>query len=394
MAAQKGSWNQMFIDTGNDKPGIISTKEPVKPCLPNGKYKIKTPVPLSQLHIDFMQFHFINRAGTCNMVDSTLEKIFSHSVFECRFYTDEKDDDGILVGMIMTFPHRINLKISTQSITFNNITDVKTEETTLENKSNYETIKSSLTTHLCVHRDHRDQGIAMALIRSVIEVGRTKFQIFTGYHFFADHRTAAAIDVRPWFRVLNPIAASKYKYELNYVKTSNKVTNTALRLAYKISGKVVDIEATQRTHFGLLIKRKLSVTPFNELEWSRYTSADLTWVSLFKPNTKILLGVCMYRPFSLVTVDGIAKSAQISYFEITNECQDDDLEKMLRTVLIEINKAGYIAVHGSMMGPLSNEQILIKNKVTIFDPKNMYLDFYNIATSKDLTAADVSVLYI
>jgi hypothetical protein len=217
----KQTWNGMHVDDGSLKFGIINTTAPLMGILQDG-YTINSPVKLTQAHLDFMRLHAINAAGTCNLVDPSLENICYHVVFEC-IYTPPCIHGGpvvepTIVGLIMTLPHHITLtapkgikvphisNTNSTSTTGNDIqpsnisssssidskSDVSTTTVTphMSNKPTSISIKSSLTTHLCVHKQHRANGVGMALIRSVIEFGYNEYETHTGYHYFSQSRTS------------------------------------------------------------------------------------------------------------------------------------------------------------------------------------------------------------
>ena len=251
--------------------------------------------------------------------------------------------------------------------------------------------------------NHRDQGIAMALIRAVIDFGYTKYDTYSGYHYFSQLRTAAAIDVKPWFRVLNPIIADKFGYELAYkpsIISKSRQPEKLIKIAYMIARPTAELTVRPTTvdDFKHLIRRVISIAPFTDAEWRGYVSTDLKWRTFVTKSGKglALCGIAMYRSFDLVTRNGIAKAAQVSFFEVSSTATAIDINNMYRTLLHLIAGEGYVAVHGSMMGPLNNEEMLVSNKVACFEKGSMYLDFYNVGLSKmgPVTASDVSLLYI
>jgi hypothetical protein len=400
MSSSKPSWQDMHIDDGSARYGIIATEAPVKGALPNG-YVINSPVKLTPDHLEFMKLNGINENGTCNLVDPTLEKVFDNVVFECTYtptITDTEVPKSIIVGLIMTLPHHITLTppISLTKQLKGLLTEEKAPITS-------KTIKIGLTTHLCVHMNHRDQGIAMALIRAVVDFGYTKYDTYSGYHYFSQLRTAAAIDIKPWFRVLNPIVAGKFGYELAYkplIASKSRNPDKLIKMAYMITKPTNELvfRPTQVEDFKHLIRRVISITPFTDDEWKGYAATDMKWKTFFNKSCKgmTFCGIAMYRSFDLVTRSGIAKAAQVSFFEVSSTATLIDINNMYRTLLSLIGLEGYVAVHGSMMGPLNNEEMLVSNKVACFASGSMYLDFYNVGLSKmgAVTASDVSLLYI
>ena len=147
MSSSKPSWQDMHIDDGSARYGIIATEAPVKGALLQG-YAINSPVKLTPDHLEFMKLNGINENGTCNLVDPTLEKVFDNVVFECIFTPKVTGSDkakAIIVGLIMTLPHHITLTPPV-SLTKQLKGLLSEEKAPIESK----TIKIGLTTHLCV----------------------------------------------------------------------------------------------------------------------------------------------------------------------------------------------------------------------------------------------------
>lgn len=363
-------WQEMFIDTGENKhQGVISLDTPI--TSQSSTYKT-IQVNLTNEHIDFNKNNAFNSNNNCYLIDPNLKNIAI--VFECR-----ENNTQTLVGIMLVLPHRITYE--------NDENDEKDTSTT---------IKTCVTTHLCVHRSYREKGIAMLLIREATSFGY-KNNIINGYHYIPSPKTASAIDVRPWFRVLNPSIANKYGYSLSFVpKIKSNNIQSIQRMVYLIPQPSTNIQmkATLKTDFKYMKKRLISIAPFDDEEWSDYTSINSNWYTFYN---KQILAIAMIRPFILQNNSNNINSCQLGYFEVSSNVTETELGLIFDMILNKCKDDKYIAIHGVMMGVLDKVDFLTQHKVDCLETKTMYLDFYNFGTSgqtNKLRSNDVSLLYI
>ena len=98
---------------------------------------------------------------------------------------------------------------------------------------------TSYTTFLCVARDYRKQGLAMALIRAVVKEGLKHYGIIHGYYMTSDPHHPVNNPIVSWYRPINLKKSLSAGFTLeSFTKRGDRRASTALsrqKIAYHVS---------------------------------------------------------------------------------------------------------------------------------------------------------------
>jgi hypothetical protein len=96
---------------------------------------------------------------------------------------------------------------------------------------------TTYTTFLCIHKDHRDSGLAMILIRSIMREGYQKYGIQHGYYMTSNTHHSVHSEIKSWYRPINIKRASAAGFTLQTFDRRGDRQSVAMRqkLAYHVS---------------------------------------------------------------------------------------------------------------------------------------------------------------
>lgn len=369
----------------DNKLGLLSIEAPPAPELTAG-IQLKEDTKIQVTDEAFVLAHSSEKGQNVALLDTKLSNVVDGYITRARSETKET------IGFILNVPHHLRLeligKANNDKLPLPEETQAKLplpEETSSEKSSMTLSYASGLTTHLCVHREYRDQGLAMALIRGLVCQGFTN-KVYTGYHYIGTGRTLSQVPVKSWYRPLNVKEAAKAGYTL--VVPSIKGIKDHGRVAaimYKTEVKH-KYRPTRLADFTALHHRKVSLDVPTEMEWNRLKQEPFIWRTFCGAKGPLLVGC--YRPFPIRKGTETIKAAQLVYVEIAAGL--DKIDEVLASFIGFIAGDGYIVLHGTEQGPLVGNS----DKLKLIRTDTMFLDFYNLNIGAKTGPEDVSLLYI
>jgi hypothetical protein len=95
--------------------------------------------------------------------------------------------------------------------------------------------RTSYTTYLCIHPKFRNHGLAMALIRSSINIGATRAEYYHGYYLTPEPHWEPKRKMESWYRPINVKAALKAGFQMDTFNRGQKnVSLKRLGLIYYV----------------------------------------------------------------------------------------------------------------------------------------------------------------
>ena len=369
-------WSTLPISTKKLKDeGIILYKKPFdlerdninigSEDLKNLQLKINEEI--SEQELMFMLDHGAGASGNSMMIDPRLKE---HSIVVKFINKDTKDIYGFCISVKCTLY--------------------------LQAKDTYEIIESVMTSHLCIHRNHRSKDLAKYVISGVIDEG-FKNDILTGYHFIDEPKTESNVKIYNYYRPLNVMTSLEYGYQVSSIKKPSNIfyldnlpSKTQLKFLeneYSVSG--YDSYSFEPTLFEDLQflqqrKRKLSLL-FSVMEFEKINKMFHFYT--IKDKNKII-GLVIYK-LLLVHIGKLGKvcsNAQICLLEMKHDSSHIVLSKLIGH--LQENK--FIVMTGACFGELSDEKL--RKNFGFVTSGYQYLDFYNLNVKlKD--SKDVNLLY-
>jgi hypothetical protein len=373
-------WTKLSISKSNIPEGIISKNQPLIFDI-DDSMKIDTN---SDYNIDIMKFvlnHSVSlTSGNSYILDP---KLFYNNINIKIF---DKENPSSYYGFILSVLHSIRLKI----------------------KDTYEIIKTGVTTDLCVHKDYRQKNLAAHLILGVIQCGFSN-NIYTGYHYIKESKSASALKIYNYYRPLNVVACLESGYEIpsfrikdftlkkNFESLSASYTQEQLfkiENEYKIipdnskyiitDSKFKDLTYLQNQD------RKLSVV-IDEERFNFLKSNNFKFKTIkHKKHKNIIVGLFIYKT-RVLYISKSKKSLNTASMILIEVSQNNTFE-IMHSIFDFISKEGYDVMSGSLFGNLSDNTL--RKQLSLVKCGYQYLDFYNLHVEHNNDISKINLLYI
>lgn len=262
-----------------------------------------------------------------------------------------------------------------------------------------ETLKTAMTTHLCVSLKHRQKEIAKYLIAAAIDTGFSR-NILTGYHYILNPKSESNVLIYNYYRPLLVENTIQYGYEVPWIKDRFKLAGsllneldsrdiTKLQDEYNVS-KFSDFSIQSSIYNDLQFlqtcKRKVSVKlteeEFNTLKQS------IEWYTITLKDK--IVGIFAYKTM-VMHVAKIQKGCPIGRVVLL-EMREKFSEAILSKCISHLQSKRYSVMAGVCFGELSNEKL--RKKFGFVLCGTQYLDFYNLKINLKKDASDTNLLYI
>lgn len=132
---------------------------------------------------------------------------------------------------------------------------------------------TSYTTFLCVDKKHREQGLAMTLIRAVMKEAHSRYNLCHGYYMSSTPHHNIHNEIKSWYRPINIKKSGEAGFTMKSFKNDRGGSSTTKqRLAYHVSKpSILPIKASPLFYeliLRILQKGDLYLTPtYQEFEW-------------------------------------------------------------------------------------------------------------------------------
>jgi hypothetical protein len=241
-------------------------------------------------------------------------------------------------------------------------------------------IPAAMVTHLVLHKEIRNQHLALLLVQNSIRAGNLLHR-HAGYYYANRPRTLSSISYTAFYRPLRLDLAAEMGYRFKNDRMA------ATRYKPLSVSRPFRHEAAERTDFDVVGRwdYHLYLTPTEE-EWKWYQSSSIQFLT-FKAGSEIkaLLGfrlVKIYYPEPRKSQSAV----QLIYFAAANRKASQQAMSLWFQTLLETTEA--IAVHGITFRYLELEDALHLQSSGL-----MFLDFYNFR-GRHLTTDSVVLPYI
>lgn len=231
-------------------------------------------------------------------------------------------------------------------------------------------IYTSYTTFLCVHKQYRENGLAIILIQAIMQYGK-KHNIYSGYYISDIPHQPNRNIVENWYRPVNFGRARKAGYSLlDLPKTTNHVNiNRRYRLMYHIPDVNIPEKIKRPTTdiynkmINFFVCESLHLAP---------TQEELNWYCNFFDVYLFEKGVLMLLPLSIKVSSSqrIVKNIYLVYMSTD----------LFQEALSIAKNGDYDLLVGLYVGNVTKE--LVEKYHGHQTLANSYLEFYN--TSKDV----------
>jgi hypothetical protein len=269
----------------------------------------------------------------------------------------------------------------------------------IQNSDSSTEIESGMTTHLCVSSNHRHKDLARYVISAFIDHGHD-INVYTGYHYIRDPKTAANVLVFNYYRPLNIEKSIHFGYEVprmnkdKIYNLENLPSEKQLKLLEK-EYKIDDSEEYEKyilsnsefddLRFFQSQNRKMSII-FSALRFEQLKK-QFDFCTIRKG--KEIIGVVMFKTL-ILHIGRLGKgcpTAQICLLEMDPVHK----EKTMNKIIEYLKEKGYIVMSGVCFGELVDEKF--RKSCGMVTCGIQYLDFYNLNVDLKRDASDVNVLY-
>jgi len=260
-------------------------------------------------------------------------------------------DKSVIIGTMISMGFRCEYKISQCS-------------PPEEQRDKSREIHTSYTTFLCVHKNYRENGLAMILIQSIMRNGQ-KFNIHSGYYLshIPHQEITARSAIRSWYRPVDHIRALKLGYKLP--KLSQKGEN---KRRYRIMYHIPAIDVPPRLVNPGIDEWKKAISFFNNNSLSLTpTEEEFRFHCSFFNIYLFDKGILMVLPLSVMisSTHQIAHNLYVAYMS----------SNLLPEALYIAKETHCDLLTGFYVGEITEERIeKIKGNTTIAPT---YLEFYN-----------------
>jgi hypothetical protein len=373
-------WTKLAISKYNIPEGIISKNQPLILNI-DDSLKISTN---SEYNVNIMKFVLIHSSSLTSGNSYILDpKLFSNNV---NIQIFDKENSSSYYGFILSVLHSIRLKI----------------------KDTYEIIKTGVTTDLCVHKDYRQKNLAAHLILGVIQCGFSN-NIYTGYHYIKESKSASALKIYNYYRPLNVVACLESGYEIpsfrikdftlkkNFESLSASYTQEQLfkiENEYKIipdnskyiitDSKFKDLTYLQNQD------RKLSVV-IDEERFNFLKSNNFKFKTIkHKKHKNIIVGLFIYKT-RVLYISKSKKSLNTASMILIEVSQNNTFE-IMHSIFNYLSEEGYVIMTGSLFGNLNDNTL--RKQLSMVKSGYQYLDFYNLHVEHNNDVSKINLLYV
>jgi hypothetical protein len=378
-------WTKLSISKSNIPEGIISKNQPLILDI-DDSMKIDTN---SDYNIDIMKFvlnHSISlTSGNSYILDP---KLFYNNINIKIF---DKENPSSYYGFILSVLHSIRLKI----------------------KDTYEIIKTGVTTDLCVHKDYRQKNLAAHLILGVIQCGFSN-NIYTGYHYIKESKSASALKIYNYYRPLNIVACLEAGYEIPSFRIKD----------YIIKKNFESLDASYTQEQLLKIEQEYKINPnnskyrvvnsnFEDLSYLQNQDRKLSVVIseerfnfmkdngfIFKTilqkiktktgNKDIIAGLFIYKN-RVLYISKSKKSLNTASMVLIEVSQNNTFE-IMHSIFNHLSEEGYPVMTGSLFANLSDNTL--RKQLSMVKSGYQYLDFYNLHVEHNNDISKINLLYV
>jgi len=267
-------------DSKEETNGFVSVSRPISFPMTNSETKapdfsVETDVDLSDPNLQKELILFIN--SHCKTQSSNITKISSHFLEACvtlnAYRVILRNSKRELIGVILSIPLPIEMPFEMPSnLPPPTINDGVVNEL-LQN--NPKVVASGCTTYMCISPSERHQGLCMALIRGIIEVGFSR-NILTGYHTVLKQITGRGLKIESWFFPLHIKNARNKGFQ--FPNPTLKTDRTNFRETLKWSTRLPPGLNVERVTPDYLLAESLEIyTKFSQGKRFRFCPNLITW---------------------------------------------------------------------------------------------------------------------
>jgi len=317
--SREGSGKKSSNDAGREgnskessREGIVSIEPPIPytplPSNPSrlANYTTETNVDLSQPRRKQELIAFVNtycRSQSRNITRISASFI-DHMVELHAYNAILRDTSGALIGVILTIPLPIETTCTfPDSLPPPQVVD-SIKDQLLANTSPT-TIIHGYSTNMCVTPEERGQGLCMALIRGVIEVGFQR-NMLTGYHVVLKQLTGSGVQIATWYRPLHVEKARAVGFQVPSFRQAGDRDNFRERLRWsnrmpaETTVSLVDTtncNTSWQFYLHSSNGKKFRFRP-NLSTWQKWTSAFPTYV-VYGTKTKEPIGLFSFHTYEV-----------------------------------------------------------------------------------------------
>jgi hypothetical protein len=381
-------WSKLSISKPELPEGILSKNIPLNLTL-NDSMKLLTNSDYNASIMKFVLTHSASLiSGNSHICD---QKLFSHNT---NIQIIDKENPSTYYGFILSVPHVVRLKT----------------------KDDFESIHTVVTTDLCVHKEHRNKNLASHLILGVIQWGFSN-NIYTGYHYIKDSKSASALKIYNYYRPLNIQVCLESGYEIPSFRVKDFILRSSasgesetasytreqllkIEPEYKINSQdiskynITDSEFKDLTYLQNQ-DRKLSVVideeRFNFMKSNGFKFKTIKQSFKSKSGTKdIIVGLFIYKN-RILYISKSKKSLNTASSVLIEVSQNNTFE-IMHSILNYLSEEGYAIMTGSLFGNLSDNTL--RKQLSMVKSGYQYLDFYNLHVEHNNDVSKINLLYV
>lgn len=238
-----------------------------------------------------------------------------------------------------------------------------------------EKIRSGLTTYLTVNLQHRQKGLAAALIKCSIQKAYEN-GVMTGYHFIQTPRTDSNVEVYAYFRVLDVPKCIYAGYQ---------IPTGTLSLYDSFDYYIKKAEYSDLT-FTSKLNRPLNIS-LSEAEYESLSDCNFYKI-VYEDNIVGIFGVKSVI-LNIAKTNSLCNIARIVYIEMETRHSFECMSKIINFLTQE----KYMVMSGVCFGNLNSERL--RRKLNISVSSKVYLDFFNFNLRKKYRNPEsINLLYV
>lgn len=225
---------------------------------------------------------------------------------------------------------------------------------------------SSYTTFLCVETSHREQGLAMILIRAVMREGYSHYKMQHGYYMTGTPHHPICSEIKSWYRPINVKKARNAGFTLQTFASNKGVTaETRQRLAYHVTKpSILPVKATLQSY--KLVCRILRSA--SDALYLAPTRSEYEWLcTCFDVYIVGESGLFMLFPMTTYISDGDqrVRNAQLALM----------IGDVLPQAVWVASESNYDLLYGWCCGDITTERVMgMRGLITV---AKSYLELYN-----------------
>ncbi len=376
----------------------ISGRKPINVKL-HSNFKSKTylgdklPSQVADEIVAFMAEYNVMSNNNITFLSRPMIDRLSKSGAYCAVIRITDEPNTPIVGSIFTLP--VELYYRGYDVPTPDVKRMIPELRTVDcNGVNSVMIDSCYTSYLCVRPDCRKSGLAMALIRLVMNVG-WPYNVRSGYYLCAQTHHRCHVKINSWYRPLNVAKTRLGGFQLPELPDNVKLRDRdlPLRLHYRttvpkdynyIRCNDSDVD-TIKTLTGVW-DSKYRIVHHNHNP-AYIANFDVYWIT--KRESKIAMFTLIPLTIRIHGKKQNTEAYQLAY--LSHDCNDDDLTSILMTVGFVALELGGSVLCGHMMGPLFDVDKYRDFHPLVTDGLN-HMEFYNADFTPDISQINVPLL--